>query len=572
MEKKQDTIEKLLTDALDLKDKANSNALYIEISDKLASKDKEENAKAVAAVLKVEEKTGKEPEFEIPGVLGVKRSLGQDIRDGLISPTKDSQDLYELNKKEPLPGKKDLSDQEIAYRDIEIGLKAAGYESGTKPSSKDQMALDILGGKSQEDKLNPAPLGDQENDMTFGPSRVIKGLLTQDPKEVTKGLEETIKVGAAQSLKENLLDLSPVFKPMQKLSELIGQSVTGKEQGKEGTSNYLFDDTLTVADQQAKVGKDGLKLEDIFNARKDPFHPDQINPSLEDLRETLGKINDKGTALIGEISDAFKTGKVGKEINALIDVSKNGSLEDVEKHVENLFGRAGKKLQETLGEDEDPKKKPEGPKEDEPNWSARLAGSIAGASTYKAGRSKGVNPKKAGEMASVAEDEATDIAKSTKENDQSKDKSVDMAKDAKNMMAKTAAQVADKIPAPPGLGKAIAVGIIIADKATDMLMDLINNKGGADILNKAGGSLEGAEKQKSDPAQQAMGGSIDVFKQEMKKTKGGMVKKLIPTTDDVATTAMKGAVDGVMSWGKDQTNGSKSKPVDEVHRQLDQPS
>jgi len=570
MEKKQDTIEKLLTGALDLKDKSNSNELYIEISDKLASKDKEENAKAVAAVLKVEEKTGKEPEFEIPGILGVKRSLGQDIRDGLINPSKDSQDLYELNKKEPLPGKKDLSDQEIANRDVEMGLKAAGYESGTKASSKDQMAIDILGGKSQEDKLNPAPFGDKQEDMTFGPSKVLKGLLTQDFDEVKKGLDETIKVGAMGSLKQNLEELSPIFKPMQKFSELVMSSAL--ELGKKGEEirQSMLNDVIGIPEQDENKSKDkNLPGMDAIMGGRSGNAP---RFDLEGLRESLTAMNDKSTALVEEVADAFKSGKIGKELTSLMEVSKNGSLEDVEKHVENLFGRAGKKIQETLGDDEDPKKKPEGPKEDEPNWSAKLAGSIAGAATYKAGRSKGVNPKKAGEMASVAEDEATDIAKSTKENDQSKDKSVDMAKDAKNMMAKTAAQVADKIPAPPGLGKAIAVGIIIADKATDMLMDLINNKGGADILNKAGGSLEGAEKQKSDPAQQAMGGGIDVFKQEMKKTKGGMVKKLIPTTDDIASTAMKGAVDGIMSWGKDQTNGSKSKPVDDVHRQLDQPS
>lgn len=573
MEKKQESIEKLLTGNLNLNDRSESNLLYIELSEKLASKDVNENAKAVAALLKVEEKTGKEPEFEAPAGTGIKRCLGQDIRDGLVTPSEESENLYLSNKKEPLPGKKDLSDQEISLRDLEIGIKAAGYESGVKPSSKDQMALEMLNGKSQEDKLTPAPFGEQENDMTFGPSKVIKGLLTQDPKEVAKGLEETIKVGEAESLKE-LLTLSPVFKPMQKLSEIVGNSITGQNKDKERTSNPLFEDTLLVTEQQAKVEKDGFKLEDLFDSKKDPLHPDQIGLDLNGLRDSLVNLNEKGTALVGEISDAFKTGKVGKEINSLIDVSKNGSLEDVENHVENMFGRLNKKIDQKT---EEPEKKGEKKQEDAPDWSAQLAGSIAGAATYKAGRAKGINPKKSGEMSDIARDEATDIAKSTKSNEESKDKSVELLKNTKNMMAKTAANVVDKIPTPPGLGKAIAVGIIVADKATDFMIDLINNKGGADALSKASGDIEQADKEKGKDtpaaAQQSMvgDGNVEVFKEEMKKTKGGLVKRLIPTKDDVITSAMKGAVDGIGSWGKEQVSGRKGSAED-IHRQLDQPS
>jgi hypothetical protein len=545
MEKKQDAIEKLLTGALNIKDKSDSNALYLDISEKIASKDKEENAKAVAAVLKVEELTGKEPEFESLGKSGIKRCLGQDIRDGLVTPSEESEKMYGLNKQEPLPGKGDLSDQEISLRDIEIGLKSAGYESGVKPSSKDQMALEMMGGKTEEEKLNPAPFGEQEADMSFGPSKVLKGLLTQDFDEVVKGLKETAMIGAGAQLKDQLDMLSPIFKPMQTLSNMA----------REGIIDSFVGDTK------------GGDIKEIMGLRS----KDEKPLDLEALRDGIKSINDKGSALVGELAEAFKSGKVGKELNALLDVSKNGSLEDVEKHVENLFGRVDKKIKDTLSED-DQEKKPEKKPEETPQWSAELAGRIAGATTYKAGRSKGLNPKKSGEMASITEGEATDVAKSTKDNEKSKDNAVDMAKDAKNMMAKTAASIADKIPTPPGLGKAIAVGIIIADKATDMMMDLINNKGGTEVLNKAGGSLEEAEKAKATPDQKALDGGIDVFKQEMKKTKGGMVKRLIPTTDDVATTAMKGAVDGIMSWGKDQVNGSKTKPAADIHRQLDQPT
>lgn len=562
MEKKQEAIEKLLTGSLNLKDKSDSNSLYLEISNKLSSNDKEDNAKGVAAVLKVEELTGKEPEFEAPTGTGIKRCLGQDIRDGLVTPSNESENIYKLNKNEPLPGKKDLSDQEIGLRDVEMGFKAAGYESGMKPSSKDKMALDMLDGGAQDDKLNPAPFGDEEKDMTFGPSKIIKGLLTQDLAEVKKGLEQATTFGDTRTFKENLIGLSQAFAPLNQLSKSISQHGPGFALKETGISD---------------------SLQDIFGNRQTSKGPPL---DLDSLRESLVDFNNRQTELVGEIADAFKTGKIGDEINSLIDVSKNGSLEDVENHVEQLFGKIGKKLngkedgeqeqdedqeKEQPGastavkkEDEEEQPKQGKSQEDSPNWSEQLAGRIAGATTYKAGRSKGLNPKKAGELGSIAQEDATDIAKSTKDNEQSKDKSVDMAKDAKNMMAKSAANIASKIPAPPGLGKAIAVGIIIADKATDFLMDLINNKGGLDALNKAGGSLEGAEKEKNE-------GGIEVFKQEMKKTKGGMVKRLIPTTDDIASTAKKAAVDGVMSYGKDQVKGSK-KPVDDVHRQLDQPA
>lgn len=573
--KKKENIDNLLTGGLNLKEKSESNSLYLEISEKLSSNEQQDNAKAVAAILKVEELTGKEPEFEAPNGTGIKRCLGQDIREGLITPSAESEKMYSLNKKEPLPGKKDLSDQEIGLQDMQIGLESAGYQSGMKPSSKDRMALDMLSGQSQEDKLGSAPLGEKDQDMSFGPSKVLKGLLTGDAQEIKKGLDQTLKIGAVSSLKENLTELSPIFKPMQKLSEFIGNLGAENDKMQKGLVDSMIKDIVgdpNGQDKNKSQEKEELGMLDIMGAQKGQQGFNGLD-NLEGLRESLENINNRFSTLVGEVSDAFKSGKVGKETTALIDISKNGSLEDVENHVEELFGKIGKKMGKDSEEEPGEAEKAPAKQTETPDFNARLAGSIAGAATYKAGRSKGVNPKKAGEMGAIAEDEATDIAKSTQNSDKSKDNAVDMAKNTKNMMAKTASAIADKIPAPPGLGKAIAVGIIIADKATDLLMDLINNKGGLEVLNKSGGSLEGADQAKTEPnqQQQTLSGGVDVFKQEMKKTKGGMVKKLIPTTDEIASTAMKGAVDGIMSWGKEQVKGKKGT-ADDMHKQVDQPS
>lgn len=533
MEKNQEAIERLLSESLNLKDKTDKNSVYMEIADKLMDKSKQENAKAVAAILKIEEKTGKEPEFEDPSGLGIKRCLGQDIRDGIINPTEDSKQIYQENAQMSLPGTRDLSDQEIALRDIEIGFKESGYQSGKKPTSQEDMAIEILGGQSQEGKLNPAPFGESEAQMSFGPSKVLKGLLTGDMDELRNGLKETLKVGAIDDLRENLHTLAPGMKVMDKFLETL--------------------------DNPGEKLKDGVTdFSDIMSGRKSS----PINPTtLSDIRDSLVDVNQKGNLLANEIVDSFKTGKMGKEMQGLIDISKTGSLEDVEKHVEGMFDKLSNKIDKKSEEEPGEKKESSKPPE-QSHWSEVLAGRIAGAATYKAGRSKGLSGKNAGEMGAVAESEATDIAKTTKDNEASRDKSVDMAKGAKNALAKTAASIADKVPAPPGLGKAISIGIIIVDKATDFMMDLINNKGGLESLNKAGGSLE---KLDNTP------GGIEVFQSQMTKTKGGIVKKLIPAKEDVLSTAMKGAVDGIGSWGKEQVKGKRGQTGPE-HKQLDQPS
>jgi hypothetical protein len=565
MEKKKQAIEKLLSGDLNLEDKNDKNSLYLDITEKLGISDKTENAKAVAAVLKVEELTGKEPEFEDPSGTGVKRCLGQDIRDGLVTPSEESLDIYEKNKGEAIPGKKDLSDQEIVYRDIEIGLKESGYQSGKKPSSQDQMALDLMGGKAEDSQLSPAPFEESEAQMSFGPSKIIKGLLTQDLDEVKKGIEETTKVGALDNLRDALHSMAPAFSQVNKFLDSIGPNA--QERIKNG---------FTGAGDIMETRRGGLS--ELFG-KDNPISQE----SLDELREKMSDLTSKGTALVGEITESFKSGKMGKEMQGLIDISKEGSLEDVENHVEGMFDKLGKKL--GLNKKESPEgdeeKKPERPQPQEPDWSERLAGRIAGAATYKAGRSKGLGAKNAGELSAVAEEEATDIAKSTKEDDKSRDKSVDMAKDTKNMAAKTAASIADKVPAPPGLGKAIAVGIIVVDKATDFLMDIINNKGGLESLNKAGGSLEQAtpEPQEKGKGIEAIGGpgsgvgagAVEIFQSQMKKTKGGIVKKLVPAPEDVFSSAMKGAVDGIGSWGKEEFKGKK-KQVDDFHKQVDQPT
>lgn len=206
MEMKQSKVAQYLAGNLDMDNTKNKNSLYIELAEKISYGNKDDISAAIAVTDKVIQETGKEPEYDpyVPGL--PKRSLGQDIRAGYITPSEEAEKMHMDLKGKSLPGLGDPSAHEIACTDAEVGAKAAGFQTGHPLSSLDKMTL-------SEQQKSGAPTAskpfDQEGqDMTFGPSKVIKGALSNNMEEVVEGLKETNSIGAAKDLENSLTALS----------------------------------------------------------------------------------------------------------------------------------------------------------------------------------------------------------------------------------------------------------------------------------------------------------------------------------------------------------------------------
>jgi hypothetical protein len=204
MEMKVSKVAQFLAGTLDMDDTRNKNSLYIELAEKISYGNKDDISAALAVTEKVREATGREPEFEsyVPGM--PKRCLGQDIREGYITPSEDAIRMHKDLTGGDLPGIAYPSAQEIAFKDAEVGAQAAGFQTGHPLSGPDKMYYEDLQNKSPQNKSF-----DQEGpDLTFGPSKVIKGALSNNMEEVVKGLKETNSIGASKDLEESLKAIS----------------------------------------------------------------------------------------------------------------------------------------------------------------------------------------------------------------------------------------------------------------------------------------------------------------------------------------------------------------------------
>jgi len=211
MEMKQSKMAQYLAGTLDMSDQRNKNSLYIELAEKISYGNKDDISTALAVTEKVRELTGREPEYEpyVPGM--PKRCLGQDIRAGYITPSEEAEKLHRDLTGQNLPGLEPPSEQEIACTDAEIGAKAAGFQTGHTVSGPERMLLEEEQSKSPRSAQNENGINsfDQEGkDMAFGPSKVIKGALTNNMEEVLEGLKETTSIGAGKDLKNSLEALS----------------------------------------------------------------------------------------------------------------------------------------------------------------------------------------------------------------------------------------------------------------------------------------------------------------------------------------------------------------------------
>jgi hypothetical protein len=289
MEMKQSKIAQYLAGTLDMEDKKNKNSLYIELAEKLSYGNKDDIAAALAVTEKVKELTGKEPEYE-PYVKGMpKRCLGQDIREGYITPSEDAEKMHMSLTGQELPGVGSPSEQEIACTDASIGAKAAGFQTGHQLSGPEKMFIE----EQSTQKTTPSPMAekDQIEDMTFGPSRVIKGALTNDMKEVLEGLKETNSIGASKDLENSLNILSNPGGIAKQLSEFI-------KDGKEALSG-------------PSMAISAANLYDIAR-KQDPTY--EKGPSTEPTAERVSSLPSQILRELGNL-----VGSPGKTLSAVTD-------------------------------------------------------------------------------------------------------------------------------------------------------------------------------------------------------------------------------------------------------------
>jgi hypothetical protein len=271
-------------------------------------------------------------------------------------------------------------------------------------------------------------------------------------------------------------------------------------------------------------------------------------------------------AALGLEKQAEKLQKQGQLVMGFADLAMGGKGNvETQDFFKNMQERAGDLNKFLTGEGNENNSLQKQNEEADNARYAKLAGAIAGNAAYRNARSKGFNPKQAGDMADSASDAAIEAASAAQKQPEDKTKDVvsGLASGTKNLAVKTASNLALAIP-PPGLGKAISIGIVMADKAVDLL---------AESMAQQTGSLEKGSK----AAEQGLGGKDSVsdpdaipdsFKQEMTKTKTGIVKKLSPS-GDLTNDALKGMM-SIGNMGKSSIDESnKVKEVDQVHQELD---
>jgi hypothetical protein len=323
MEMKQSKMAQYLAGTLDMEDTKNKNSLYIELAEKLSYGNRDDISTALAVTSKVTELTGKEPEFE-PYVAGLpKRSLGQDIRSGYITPSEEAQKMHRDLKGEDLPGIGNPSAHEIACTDAEIGARAAGFQTGHPISSMQKMLLD--GEKDSVGSTGSKPFDQEGQDMTFGPSKVIKGALSNNMEEVVEGLKETNSIGASKDLENSLSALSSPGGIAKFLVDTMQQAVTASP---------------------SDIAKNATNL---YKSVSD-YSKDRIQDSKEQggiasqLVEQLQMLTAQPTKVLGNIADAYEKGlasqteQMMKSLTGVTNPNERGLATQAEQMKKSLTG------------------------------------------------------------------------------------------------------------------------------------------------------------------------------------------------------------------------------------------
>jgi hypothetical protein len=504
------------------------------------------------------------------------KDFGTAVREGLVVPTDLSKDLFKTATGTDMPGTGEISEQEMKTQDQWDGFRAANYQTGKEPGQMQSAILDEMGGR-EKPELQMIPMDQMtpgDDEMTWGPSKMVKGLLTMDPAEYCQGAMEALNGGLdVQKTMTDQLGLAGgpnLFKNMGKnLMESVIQGEATPEMKE--TLDSMKGAAANIQSEEMKAAFGDIKgqAEKLWNDPKIAL--EALSSAAADLTGGKG---------VGEIvGKALESGKEGLEKVSPALMIPSAMQKAVDGVIEMMQGQKGKKEKE---EPEDPAKLSFVDKEGNLNeeFLNDFASKLSAAAAYKKCRKAGLNSKEAG-MAGEAAGEVTQEATKTKGTTavaaQALDKGVDAAKTAKDMAVKVASK---SLAAIPGVGPALAVGLQAANYFANLAIDAAKEAGkeavgpnqntpgapGAEQEQKPQEKPQGTEVKTQGPnavevtaelagagaGPGAGGGAKGVggVKEALTKGKGKLLKQLLPAGD-----LNEGLIDSLSGMGSKATEG-----------------
>jgi hypothetical protein len=492
--------------------KEDVRSLYKEVSKKLESDDLTQNAQAIQGILGFTKTTGKELTSPSMDKGDPEKKISLEVSKGELIPSDPCRALFKSLTGAGLPTLGEIEPQDIDNHDAWTGFQASKIQSGKRPKGQDAMSIELLNGEAPDELTDPS----QSPDDVWGPSRVYKGALEKNDKEISQGIAEIESIGIEPS-KEILGVLDPKTPGLDSWKE-TAQQLTSVTKGLESAGG---------------------------NAIPIPI------PGLTTSLPLIGGQKEKGGAEAG--------GKEGKESAT----GPEGNDKD-----------GGPSLPSGLSAD-------------------AIAGMVAGKITYNFARTQGVTPQAAGGMAVAAKKEAeltSHLAHSPSQSSpeqsqqaphgpggghgQGQNHEIEAAKKSKNMALGAAASAAKFIP---GYGTAISIGLQIADKATDVVMDLVKDDKVSMVSEHGVENKEQGQGGPTNPGTDAGPPPIPAqfVGDQLQRGRSAMVKKNKVAQPQQFDTA--GAIiDGAMSIGNmtanTAMNDTKNKKVEDHHAALDGPA
>lgn len=516
----------------------------------------EENKRGVTALKNWVDKASKDQQADIypsePGLTETTpdKDLGTAVREGTVAPTELSKELFKTATGMDFPGTGEPTEQEMATQDAWEGFRAADYQGGKAPTQMESAILQEMGGGSKREWMGPeaAPFGkdggttqersfgeDFANDMTFGPSKIIKGLLTGDPETLGQGIKE------AQSVAQNIGDVltgKTGRDQMQKLWDGFEKSME-KEVEKGGPGAQLATDTLGLM----KKAKEVNPVEQAIGMISDLVTGKNLGPGsiAQELGNTANLANPANSLMKAwEMTSSILqpgSGKQGKDAPASDLMGNRGGLDLNDEFIND--------------------------------FATKLSSAIA----YKKGRKAGLPSKEAGPAAETAGEvtrEATRDSKTTDKSAEMIDKGVDAMKAAKNLAVKGASKALAGIP---GVGTAAAVALQVANVVVDVVIDASKEMAkdqmgtpGSQAKegpsgNESPGEPAGQEKSTAEQGVSQAAGAGEMVasntKQALKKTKGKLLKELLPSGG--VGDMVEDSLGGIAKQGASKVTGELKK-------------
>jgi hypothetical protein len=155
---------------------------------------------------------------------GIEKSLALEVRRGETNPTKEAQSLYEQTTGSPMRGKNGRTEKDIIEEEIWEGFEASGFQNGEKPKTMAREILEAAGGWQASGK----------GKETWGPAKIVEGILSQDAEKAQKGFEDCAKTGLGEHTGKLLDTLDTMGKNINKefMEQVMGLITGEKRLGK----------------------------------------------------------------------------------------------------------------------------------------------------------------------------------------------------------------------------------------------------------------------------------------------------------------------------------------------------